>query len=116
MARSASTGLIGDLKVAHALPEGSEDKWTQAALTLQGKIGNWDLTYAGAYLKRNDHTESDYADYSFFYDTLLRLRFVHVRQRRHADRSVAVHRRAATTTPSKATSCASARRPRIAGA
>jgi iron complex outermembrane receptor protein len=60
---------LGELKVAHALPEGSDDKWTQAALTLQGKIGNWDLTYAGAYLKRDDRTEQDYADYSFFYDT-----------------------------------------------
>jgi hypothetical protein len=60
---------LGDLKVAHALPENSDDKFTQAALTLQGKIGNWDLTYAGAYLKRDDQTRSDYADYSFFYDT-----------------------------------------------
>ena len=60
---------LGDLKVAHALPESIEDKWVQAALTLQGKIGNWDLTYAGAYLKRDDDTQSDYADYSFFYDT-----------------------------------------------
>ena len=107
---------IGDLKVAHALPEGSEDKWTQAALTLQGKIGNWDLTYAGAYLKRDDDTESDYADYSFFYDTCCGYGVVHVRQRRRPDRSVAVHPAAATTTPSRATSCASARRPRIAGA
>jgi outer membrane receptor protein involved in Fe transport len=61
--------LQGDLKVAHALPEGLEDKWVQAALTLQGKIGSWDLTYAGAYLKRDVDTESDYSDYSFFYDT-----------------------------------------------
>ena len=61
--------LEGDLKVAHGLPESIEDKWVQAALTLQGKIGNWDLTYAGAYLKRDDDTESDYADYSFHYDT-----------------------------------------------
>jgi iron complex outermembrane receptor protein len=62
-------GLLGDLKVAHTRPEGLEDKWVQAALTLQGKIGSWDLTYAGAYLKRDDDTDSDYADYSFFYDT-----------------------------------------------
>ncbi len=61
--------LEGDLKVAHSRPEGLEDEWVQAALTLQGKIGSWDLTYAGAYLKRDDDTESDYADYSFFYDT-----------------------------------------------
>ncbi|HEU4592217.1 MAG TPA: TonB-dependent receptor [Steroidobacteraceae bacterium] len=61
--------LEGDLKVAHALPEGIDDKWVQAALTLQGKIGNWDMTYAGAYLKRDDDTKSDYADYAFFYDS-----------------------------------------------
>jgi len=61
--------LEGDLNVAHALPEGIEDRWTQAALTLQGRMGNWDLTYAGAYLNRNIDTRSDYSDYSFFYDT-----------------------------------------------
>ena len=61
--------LEGDLKVAHALPEGIEDKWVQAALTVQGKIGNWDMTYAGAYLKRDDETKQDYADYAFFYDS-----------------------------------------------
>ena len=60
--------LEGDLKVAHALAESGEDKWVQAALTLQGKLGNWDLTYAGAYLKRDIDTQSDYSDYSFFYD------------------------------------------------
>jgi len=60
--------LEGDLKVAHALAEGIQDKWVQAALTLQGKIGNWDMTYAGSWLKRDDDTKSDYADYSFFYD------------------------------------------------
>ncbi|HET9472338.1 MAG TPA: TonB-dependent receptor, partial [Steroidobacteraceae bacterium] len=59
---------LGDLQVAHALNESIEDKWVQAALTLQGKLGNWDLTYAGAYLKRDDDTQSDYSDYSFFYD------------------------------------------------
>jgi iron complex outermembrane receptor protein len=61
--------LEGDLKVAHAKNEDSEDKFVQAALTLEGKIGNWDLVYAGAFLDRDDTTRSDYADYSFFYDT-----------------------------------------------
>jgi iron complex outermembrane receptor protein len=61
--------LEGDLKVAHAKNEDSEDKFVQAALTLEGKIGSWDLTYAGAFLDRDDTTRSDYADYSFFYDT-----------------------------------------------
>ena len=85
--------LEGDLKVAHAKIEDSEDKFVQAALTLEGKIGNWDLTYAGAYLDRDDTTRSDYADYSFFYDTCCEYGSSMVRQRRRAHRSHAVHRR-----------------------
>ena len=42
----------------------------QAALTVEGKIGNFDLTYAFAHLKRDDEVDSDYSDYSFWYDTL----------------------------------------------
>ena len=37
---------IGDLQVHHYFPERSDDRWTQAALTVEGKIGNFDLTYA----------------------------------------------------------------------
>ena len=48
----------------------------QAALTVEGKIANLDLVYAGSYLKRDVDTESDYSDYSYWYDTLLRLRRV----------------------------------------
>ena len=46
------------------------DRWVQAALTVQGKIGNWDLTYAGAYMDRKRHTLSDYTDYAEAYDAL----------------------------------------------
>ena len=62
---------LGEMKVAKVRPEFSEDRFTQAALTVEGKIGNFDLIYAGAYLKRNDYTESDYSDYSYWYDKLL---------------------------------------------
>ena len=58
----------GDLNVARYYPDNSEDKWMQAALTVEGKIGNFDLVYAGAYLKRDDVVNSDYSDYSYFYD------------------------------------------------
>jgi len=61
---------LGDLKVNRFRPEKSRDRWGQAALTVEGRIGNLDLVYAGAYLKRNVDTESDYSDYSFFYDAL----------------------------------------------
>ena len=59
---------VGDLKLAHEFPEASEDRWVQSALTVQGKIGNFDIVYAAAHLNRSDHTESDYSDYSFWYD------------------------------------------------
>ncbi len=42
----------------------------QAALTVEGKVANLDLVYAGSYLKRDVDTESDYSDYSYWYDTL----------------------------------------------
>jgi iron complex outermembrane recepter protein len=62
---------LGRNKVSHAYPEEGDDRWAQAALTVQGKIGNFDLTYAFAHLKRDVDTESDYSDYGFWYDTLL---------------------------------------------
>ena len=49
-------------------PERSEDRWVQAALTVQGRFSNFDVVYAGSYLNRKDEYDLDYADYSFFYD------------------------------------------------
>lgn len=66
---SAQDGL-GDLQVQTFFPEKSSDRFIQAALTIQGKVGNWDLTYAGAYLDRKTHAESDYTDYAEAYDSL----------------------------------------------
>ena len=51
-------------------PERFDDKWVQGSLTIQGKIGNFDVTYAGAYMERKVTGESDYVDYSYFYDAL----------------------------------------------
>lgn len=59
---------LGDLKVARYRPEHADDRWTQAALTVEGKIANLDVVYAGSYLKRDVDTEQDYSDYSLFYD------------------------------------------------
>jgi outer membrane receptor protein involved in Fe transport len=59
-----------DLAVSHWHPEKSDDRWTQAALTLEGKIFNLDMTFASSYLKRQVDVNSDYSDYSFFYDSL----------------------------------------------
>lgn len=61
---------VGDLQVQHFFPEFRNDKFWQAALTIEGKLGNWDATYAGAYLDRKTYQSSDYTDYSEAYDNL----------------------------------------------
>jgi outer membrane receptor protein involved in Fe transport len=59
---------VGDLQVQHFLPEYRRDIFAQASLTIEGKIGSWDLTYAGAYLDRKTFSSSDYTDYAEAYD------------------------------------------------
>jgi iron complex outermembrane receptor protein len=61
---------VGDLAVQHFFPEFRNDRFVQAALTIEGKLGNWDVTYAGAYLDRKDLSSSDYTDYAEAYDSL----------------------------------------------
>lgn len=60
----------GEMAVKHFYPESSDDRWHQAALTVEGKIGNFDLTYVFSHMKRDVDSESDYSDYGFWYDTL----------------------------------------------
>ena len=59
---------LGEFKIAHGLPEFSEDNWMQAALTVQGKVGALDIVYNGAYLDRDVDGSFDYSDYGFWYD------------------------------------------------
>ena len=61
---------IGDLQVTHFGPESSQDSWLQAALTVEGKVSDFDMVYAGAFMKRTTHAIADYSDYSLFYDRL----------------------------------------------
>ncbi|KQM22372.1 TonB-dependent receptor [Sphingomonas sp. Leaf24] len=61
---------VGDLEVQHFFPEYRRDRFIQAALTIEGKVGNWDLTYAGAYFDRRALQSSDYTDYAEAYDSL----------------------------------------------
>jgi len=60
---------LGERKVARYAREYNEDEWYQAALTVQGKIANFDLIYSGGYLDRDIDNSYDYSDYSFGYDT-----------------------------------------------
>lgn len=61
---------VGDLAISHFYKERSDDRWWQAAMTVEGKIGNFDLTYAYGHLKRDVDVDSDYNDYGFWYDTV----------------------------------------------
>ena len=61
---------MGDLQVSRFGPENSSDSWYQTALTVEGKFSDFDLVYAGAFMKRSNHTLSEYSDYSLFYDRL----------------------------------------------
>ena len=62
---------LGDLRIQHFFPEyPPRPLLARPALTIEGKIGNWDLTYAGAYLDRKDYASSDYTDYAEAYDNL----------------------------------------------
>jgi iron complex outermembrane recepter protein len=59
----------GDLKVTDFLPSRNKDRWWQAALTIQGKLSDWDITYSGGYFQRKVDNTSDYSYYSVAYDT-----------------------------------------------
>jgi iron complex outermembrane recepter protein len=61
---------VGDLQVQRFYPEYRRDRFIQGALTIEGQLGNWDVTYAGAYLDRKAAQSSDYTDYSEAYDSL----------------------------------------------
>ena len=58
----------GDLEVQRFMAEVGRDKFTQAALTVEGKVANFDLTYSGGYLKRPTFGTSDYTDYTDAYN------------------------------------------------
>ncbi len=60
---------LGDLETQRFRKEPGKDKFTQYALTVEGKVGNFDITYAGAYMHRpNSAASSDYTDYTDAYD------------------------------------------------
>ena len=59
---------VGDLQVQRFQPDSDHDRWVQAAMTINGKIGRYDLTYSGGYFNRKESSLTDYTDYSVAYD------------------------------------------------
>jgi outer membrane receptor protein involved in Fe transport len=60
----------GKYAVSHALPEFVNDDWSMLGLTIEGKIGNFDVVYSGSYMDRAVEGSFDYADYSYWYDAI----------------------------------------------
>jgi outer membrane receptor protein involved in Fe transport len=69
-AQERSSAVTRSLQTVQYNPESSKDKWVQAALTIEGKIGSWDLVATGGHLWRTTDTQADYSDYAYFYDAL----------------------------------------------
>jgi len=46
----------------------NEDKWYQSALTVEGKVANFDILYSGGWFERNVHNIVDYSGYTVGYD------------------------------------------------
>ena len=66
----ASMHALGERQVARYFAESNDDRWTQAALTVEGRIGRFDVLYSGGYLDRSIDNTADYSDYSYYYDVL----------------------------------------------
>lgn len=60
----------GDLEVHQFAPDLNIDKFYLATLTIKGKIGDFDLNYAGGYLRRSINNDQDYSYYTVYYDQL----------------------------------------------
>ena len=59
---------LDDLETQRFREEPAKDKFTQYALTVEGKIANFDITYAGAYMHRPNSGVADYTEYADAYD------------------------------------------------
>ncbi len=60
----------GDLETSEFFDTFYDEEWYQASLTVEGKIGNMDLVYAGAYLDRDRESQYDYTGYAEYLEDL----------------------------------------------
>ncbi|MGF7204445.1 outer membrane receptor protein involved in Fe transport [Sphingobium olei] len=59
---------VGDLEVHDYDQTKNDDRWYQAALSIHGHIGDWDIVSATGYFKRRQRTLNDYTYYTVTYD------------------------------------------------
>ncbi len=62
----------GDLETTKFYDTYYDEEWYQATLTVEGRIGDLDLVYAGAYLDRDRDSQYDYSWYAEYYDNVIR--------------------------------------------
>ncbi|WP_408590781.1 TonB-dependent receptor [Novosphingobium sp.] len=60
---------VGDLKVHDFHETYNKDEWYQAALTVTGKIADFDVVSSTGYFKRRIKNANDYTYYTVFYDS-----------------------------------------------
>lgn len=60
---------VGDLEVHDYDLTRQDDRWFQAALSVHGHIGDWDLVSATGYFKRRTDLLNDYTYYTVTYDS-----------------------------------------------
>jgi len=59
---------LGNLNVDDYTLGHNSDQWYQSALTVQGKISNFELTYSGGWFERKVDNTVDYSGYTIGYD------------------------------------------------
>jgi iron complex outermembrane recepter protein len=59
---------VGNLSVNDFITPFNNDQWVQSALTVQGKISNWELLYTGGWFQRKVDNLVDYSGYTADYD------------------------------------------------
>ncbi len=57
-----------EFEVSSFFPAYQDEDWYQASLTLEGRIGDLNLIYAGAYLDRDVESQYDYSGYAEYLD------------------------------------------------
>ncbi len=62
-------GEVDDLEVQRFLPDSLVDEFGQAALTLEGQLGETLLVYAGSFMDRDVEYFNDYTDYADYFST-----------------------------------------------
>src|SRR3546814_18591043 len=61
-AQERSNAVTGKLQTVQYNTASSKDQWLQAELTIEGKLGNWDLTVTGGPLRPHTAVERDFSD------------------------------------------------------